>query len=84
VRGTPNSFCMVGMYHHWHGLEPANLDPSSRRRRPAAPNAFLTEMADDYVPPGWYGEMERRRADGKDVAGREVLARSRELAARGR
>jgi hypothetical protein len=47
-------------------------------------DAFLTEMADDYVPPGWCGEMERRRADGKDVAGREVLARSRELAARGR
>jgi len=44
---------------------------------------FLTEMAEEYVPPGWYGEMERRKVDGKDVAGREVLARSRGLAARG-
>ncbi|HLM90640.1 MAG TPA: hypothetical protein VK424_01085 [Thermoplasmata archaeon] len=41
-------------------------------------------MAEDYVPPGWYTEMERRRIEGPDVAGTAVLARSRELATRGR
>jgi hypothetical protein len=47
-------------------------------------DTFLTEMAEDYVPPGWYEEMERRRSAGEDVAGPIVLARSRKLAARGR
>ncbi|MGD0256904.1 MAG: hypothetical protein ABSB90_03365 [Thermoplasmata archaeon] len=45
---------------------------------------FLTEMAEDYVPPGWYAEMERRRIEGPDFAGTAVLARSRELATHGR
>ncbi len=45
---------------------------------------FLLEMAEDYVPPGWYAEMERRRRAGQDVPGKEVLTRSRELAHRGR
>jgi hypothetical protein len=47
-------------------------------------DTFLTEMAEDYVPPGWYGEMERRRSVGEDAAGPIVLVRSRKLAARGR
>jgi hypothetical protein len=45
---------------------------------------FLIEMARDYVPAGWYEEMERRRREGDDVPGRVVLRRSRELARRGR
>jgi hypothetical protein len=45
---------------------------------------FLLDMARDYVPPGWYAEMERRRHSGTDVDGPTVLKRSRELARRGR
>jgi hypothetical protein len=45
---------------------------------------FLLEMAQDYVPPGWYAEMERRRHAGEDASGESVLKRSRELAHRGR
>jgi hypothetical protein len=45
---------------------------------------FLSEMAEDYVPPGWYGEMERRRQSGEDIPAAVVLRRSRELARRGR
>jgi hypothetical protein len=44
---------------------------------------FLREMAEDYVPPGWYEEMERRRRVGQDIPGTGVLRRSRELARRG-
>jgi hypothetical protein len=45
---------------------------------------FLTEMAEDYVPPGWYAETERRRIEGPDVTETAVFARSRELATHGR
>jgi hypothetical protein len=71
---------MVGMYHHWHGLEPANLDPSSRRRRPAAPNPqagrpnlgrFLDGDGRRLRSPG----MVRR--DGKTEGRREGRSRSR-------
>lgn len=44
---------------------------------------FLTDMAEDYTPPGWFNEMERRRRTGKDVSGSTVIRRSRELAKRG-
>jgi hypothetical protein len=43
---------------------------------------FLTEMADDYTPPSWYEELERRRSAGEDEAGPFMIARSRKLAAR--
>lgn len=45
---------------------------------------FLLEMAEDYVPPSWYAEIERRRHTGADVSGESVLKRSREQAHRGR
>lgn len=45
---------------------------------------FLLEMSRDYVPPGWYNEMERRRKAGVDVAGDAVLKRSHVLARLGR
>jgi hypothetical protein len=44
---------------------------------------FLLEMAEDHVPPGWYAELERRRTVGVDVAGPEVLRRSRAKARSG-
>jgi hypothetical protein len=44
---------------------------------------FLTDMADDYVPPGWYDEIERRRGPGIDVPMDQVLRQSRRLAASG-
>lgn len=47
-------------------------------------DTFLIEMAADYVPPGWYHEMERRRKEGEDVPGSTVIQRSRKLAKRGR
>jgi len=45
---------------------------------------FLTDMADDYVPPGWYDEIERRRGPGVDLPMEDVLRRSRELASKGK
>ena len=45
---------------------------------------FLSDMADDYVPPGWYDEIERRRGSGVDIPMEEVLSRSRELARKGK
>lgn len=45
---------------------------------------FLMDMADDYVPPGWYAEIERRRGPGEDIPMRVLLRRSRALAATGR
>ena len=45
---------------------------------------FLTDMAEDYAPPGWYAEIERRRHTGSDVSGPAVVRRSRELSTRGR
>jgi len=45
---------------------------------------FLMDMADDYVPPGWYDEIERRRGPGVDVPMGEVLRQSRQRAAKGR
>ncbi|MDE1822599.1 MAG: hypothetical protein KGJ23_12300 [Euryarchaeota archaeon] len=44
---------------------------------------FLLDMAEDYLPPGWYEEMERRRGSGVDVRGSEVLRRSRAQAKKG-
>ncbi|NNN17099.1 MAG: hypothetical protein HKL79_01875 [Thermoplasmata archaeon] len=44
---------------------------------------FLLEMSRDYVPPGWYSEMERRRGEGIEVPGNAVLKQSRELTRRG-
>lgn len=44
---------------------------------------FLMDMADDYVPPGWYEEIERRRGPGLDVPMEDVLRKSRRLAAKG-
>lgn len=41
---------------------------------------FLMDMADDYVPPGWYSEIERRRGPGVDIPMEDVLRRSRQLA----
>ena len=47
-------------------------------------DAFLMEMSRDYVPPGWYQEMERRRLQRVDTPGDAVMRRSRALARRGR
>lgn len=44
---------------------------------------FLLEMARDYVPPGWYAEMERRRQEGVDIASAKVFSRSHRLARQG-
>lgn len=44
---------------------------------------FLMDMADDYIPPGWYDEIERRRGPGHDVPMAKVLQRSRNLASKG-
>ncbi len=44
---------------------------------------FLMDMADDYVPPGWYDEIERRRGPGADIPMDQVLQRSRELHRKG-
>jgi hypothetical protein len=44
---------------------------------------FLSEMADDHVPPGWYAELERRREGGLDIPGPEVLRRSKAKARSG-
>ncbi len=44
---------------------------------------FLMDMADDYVPPGWYDEIERRRGPGVDIPMDQVLQRSRELLRKG-
>ncbi|MDE1820605.1 MAG: hypothetical protein KGJ23_09490 [Euryarchaeota archaeon] len=44
---------------------------------------FLLDMAEDYVPPGWYEEMERRRHSGEDVPGSEIIRRSRAQAKKG-
>ena len=44
---------------------------------------FLLDMAEDHVPPGWYAELERRRAAGVDISGSEVLRRSRAKARSG-
>ncbi len=45
---------------------------------------FLMDMADDYAPPGWYAELDRRRGPGVDVPMKDVIRRSRELAAKGK
>jgi len=47
-------------------------------------DAFLSEMAEDYAPPGWYAEMERRRHGGVDVPGERIIRRSRQRAKQGR
>ena len=44
---------------------------------------FLLDMAEDYTPPGWYAEMERRRQSGIDVDGADVIERSRQQTRRG-
>ena len=44
---------------------------------------FLLEMAEDYVPPWWFEEMERRRHTGRDFSGPTIIRRSRALARRG-
>ncbi len=45
---------------------------------------FLTDMAEDYVPPGWYEEIERRRGPGVDVPMEQVIRQPRSLARKGR
>lgn len=45
---------------------------------------FLMDMAEDYVPSGWYAEIDRRRRRGEDVPMEQVLRRSQSLARKGR
>lgn len=45
---------------------------------------FLMDMAEDYVPAGWYAEIERRRSQGADVSMEQVLRRSHAVARKGR
>lgn len=45
---------------------------------------FLMDMADDYIPPGWYDEIERRRGPGVDIPMGQLMQRSRELASKGK
>jgi len=47
-------------------------------------DTFLLEMAEDYTPPGWYAELERRRVQGADIEGREVIRKSRAMARHGK
>ena len=45
---------------------------------------FLLELAEDYDPPGWIAEMERRRKHGRDVPGDSVLRFHAKLRRQGR
>ncbi len=40
-------------------------------------DVFLMDMADDYVPLGWYAEIELRRGVGVDIPMDQVLQQSR-------
>lgn len=45
---------------------------------------FLLDLVDDYDPPEWIAEMERRRRGGRDVAGASIERQHAELQRQGR
>lgn len=84
---------MAIMYHHCMAGQsltsiPVHSDVVRRLRTLKSADQtwddFLMDMADDYVPPGWYAEVERRRGPGTDLPLKSLLKRSRELASAGR
>jgi hypothetical protein len=45
---------------------------------------FLLELVEDYDPPEWIAEMERRRQHGREVSGATVMRLHAELKRQGR
>ena len=45
---------------------------------------FLLDLVEDYDPPEWLAEMERRRRSGRDVPGTSIERLHNELKRRGR
>lgn len=45
---------------------------------------FLLDLIEDYDPPEWIAEMERRRARGRDVSGTSIERMHAELKRQGR
>ena len=45
---------------------------------------FLLDLVEDYDPPEWIAEMERRRRRGRDVSGASLERLHRELQRQGR